>query len=332
MEIVIIIVLAVLLAALGGFFIWDRFRGRRMLKEQSEAMSKVLDEKIADNVRIFGDVRERLGELTQRTKEIQDVGKNISSLQDLLRAPKFRGCFGELLLERLLADVLPQDTYSLQYRFRDGQIADAVVRIGKNLVPIDAKFPMEDFERMVKEESENERSALRRQFVRTVKKHIDAVSKYILPDEDTFDFALMYLPAENIYYEAIIHDTQSGEGSDIYTHSLEKRVIPVSPNSFYAYLQVIVLGLKGLRFEQAAQEILGYVKRLQGDLGDFEQEYAVLGSHLRHAAGKYETASRRLERLGDKLRLVGENPVAGLPEMSTEVKSEDFDNEPDQTT
>jgi DNA recombination protein RmuC len=332
MEIVIIIVLAVLLAVLGGFFIWDRLRGRRMLKEQSETLTKVLDEKIADNVRIFGDVRERLGELTQQTKEIQDVGKNISNLQELLRAPKFRGCFGELLLERLLADVLPQDTYSLQHRFRDGQIADAVVRIGKNLVPIDAKFPMEDFERMVKVESENERSVLRRQFVRTVKKHIDAVSKYILPDEDTFDFALMYLPAENVYYEAIIRDTQSSEGSDIYSHSLEKKVIPVSPNSFYAYLQVIVLGLKGLRFEQAAQEILGYVKRLQGDLGDFEQEYAVLGSHLHHATSKYETANRKLERLGDKLRLVEENSVEGLPEVTTKVEDGGIDDEPDQST
>jgi len=325
MEIVIIIILAVLLAVLLGFFIWDRFRGRRMLKEQSETLSKVMGEKIEENVRIFGDVRERLGELTQRARDIQDVGKNIASLQELLRAPKFRGCFGELLLERLLADVLPQDTYSLQYKFRGGQIVDAVVRIGKNLVPIDAKFPMEAFVRMVKVESEDERSALRRQFVRTVKKHIDDISKYILPDEDTFDFALMYIPAENIYYEAIIRDTQAGEGSDIYSYSLQKRVVPVSPNSFYAYLQVIVLGLKGLRFEKAAQEILGYVSRLQGDLGDFEQEYAVLGGHLRHAADKYERAGRKLERFGDKLRLAGENPVEELPEVTTERQSEDAD-------
>lgn len=326
MEIVTIAII-VALAVLVGFLIWDRSHGRRMLKEQGDTLSKMLGEKLEDNVRIFGDVRERLGELTQRAKEIQEVGKNISNLQELLRAPKFRGGFGELLLERLLADVLPRDTYSLQYRFRDGQTVDAVVRIGGNLVPIDSKFPIEDFERMMKAESEEERQALRREFARTIKKHIDNVSKYILTDEDTFDFALMYIPAENIYYEAIIRSTQSTEESDIYSYSLQRRVVPVSPNSFYAYLQVIVLGLKGLRFETAAHEILGYVRRLQSDLDDFEQDYEVIGGHIRHAASKYDAASRKLARFGGKLRLVGENPTEELPEVTAETRNEETDNQ-----
>jgi DNA recombination protein RmuC len=311
MEIVIIILLAVLVI----FFLWDRLRASQRWKEQSDALSKTVGERIADTTRVFGEVKESLGKLTQRTEQIQEVGKNISSLQDLLRAPKFRGGFGEFLLERLLADILPHNNYSLQYKFRDGEIVDAVIRIGGNLVPIDSKFPLEDFERMIAAESEEEQATLRKQFTRTIKKHIDNVTKYILPDEKTFDFALMYIPAENVYYETILRGY--AEESEIYSYALQKRVIPVSPNSFYAYLQVIILGLKGLHIERTAHEILGHIGRLQGDLRDFQEDYATLGGHIRHAAGKYDDAARKLTRLGDKLQVVSETPVEELPEEGT---------------
>lgn len=317
MEIVIIILLLILV----GFFVWDRLRASQRWKEQSETLSKTVGERIADTTKVFGEVKERLGELTQRTKEIQEVGKNISSLQDLLRAPKFRGGFGELLLERLLADILPRENYSLQYRFRNGETVDAVIRIGGNLVPIDSKFPLEDFERIVAAQSEEEQVALRRQFTRTIKKHVDDVTKYILPDENTFDFALMYIPAENVYYETILRGHT--EESEIYSYSLQKRVIPVSPNSFYAYLQVIILGLKGLHIEKTAREILGHLGRLQGELMDFQEDYDILGGHIRHAANKYEEGSTKLGRLGDKLQRVGETPIEKLPEGDTETRNKD---------
>jgi len=316
MEIVIIILLAVLVV----FFLWDRLRASQRWKEQSDALSKTVGERIADTTKVFGEVKESLGKLTQRTEQIQEVGKNISSLQDLLRAPKFRGGFGELLLERLLADILPHDNYSLQYKFRDGETVDAVIRIGGNLVPIDSKFPLEDFERIVATESEDEQVALRKQFIRTIKKHIDNVTKYILPDENTFDFALMYIPAENVYYETILRGY--AEESEIYSYALQKRVIPVSPNSFYAYLQVIILGLKGLHIERTAHEILGHLGRLQGDLRDFQEDYVTLGGHIRHAAVKYDDAARKLTRLGDKLQVVGETPIEELPEEGTGTREE----------
>jgi len=317
MQIVIITLLAILV----GLFVWDRLRARQRWKEQSETLSKTVGERIADTTKVFGEVKESLGELTQRTKEIQEVGKNISSLQDLLRAPKFRGGFGELLLERLLADILPRDNYSLQYRFRNGETVDAVIRIGGNLVPIDSKFPLEDFERVVAAQSEEEQLALRRQFTRTIKKHVDDVTKYILPDENTFDFALMYIPAENVYYETILRGHT--EESEIYSYSLQKRVIPVSPNSFYAYLQVIILGLKGLHIEKTAREILGHLGRLQGDLADFQEDYATLGTHIGHAARKYDEAERKLTRLGDELQLASEPPIEKLPEGSTDTPDDD---------
>ena len=317
MQIVIIILLVILV----GFFLWDRLRAGQRWKEQSDIISKTVGERIADTTKVFGEVKERLGELTQRAKEIQEVGKNISGLQEILRAPKLRGGFGELLLERLLADILPRDNYSLQYRFRGGETVDAVIRIGGNLVPIDSKFPLEDFERIVTAESEQEQVALRRQFTRTIKKHIDDVTKYILPDENTFDFALMYIPAENVYYETILRGQP--EESEIYSYSLQKRVIPVSPNSFYAYLQVIILGLKGLHIEKTARDILGHLGRLQGDLQDFQEDYSTLGGHIRHAATKYEEAATKLTRLGDKLQLAGETPVEKLPEKDNETSNKD---------
>jgi DNA recombination protein RmuC len=316
MEIVIIILLAVLVV----FFLWDRLRASQRWKEQSDALSKTVGERIADTTKVFGEVKESLGKLTQRTEQIQEVGKNISSLQDLLRAPKFRGGFGELLLERLLADILPHDNYSLQYKFRNGETVDAVIRIGGNLVPIDSKFPLEDFERIIAAESEEEQVALRKQFTRTIRRHIDNVTKYILPDENTFDFALMYIPAENVYYETMLRG--HAEESEIFYYALQKRVIPVSPNSFYAYLQVIILGLKGLHIEQTAHEILGHLGRLQGDLGDFQEDYTTLGGHIRHAAGKYDDAARKLTRLSDKLQVIGETPIEKLPEGDTGTPEE----------
>ena len=317
MQIAIIILLVILV----GFFLWDRLRAGQRWKEQSDILSKTVGERIADTTKVFGEVKERLGELTQRTKEIQEVGKNISGLQDILRAPKFRGGFGEFLLERLLADILPRDNYSLQYRFQNGETVDAVIRIGGNLVPIDSKFPLEDFERIVTAESEQEKVALRRQFTRTIKGHIDDVTKYILPDENTFDFALMYIPAENVYYETILRG--QAEESEIYSYSLQKRVIPVSPNSFYAYLQVIILGLKGLHIEKTARDILGHLGRLQGELVDFQDDYDILGGHIRHAATKYEEAATKLTRLGDKLQLAGETPIKNLPEKDNETRNKD---------
>ena len=308
MEIVTIILLAVLVL----FFIWDRLQQQKRWREQGDALSKTVGERIADTTRVFGEVQHSLGQLAKGTERIEAIGGDIAKLQEVLRAPKFRGSLGELMLERLLEDILPRRNYSLQHRFRSGEAVDAVIRIGDYLVPIDSKFPLEDFQRVVAAKDEESRTALRRAFVRTVKKHIDAVTKYIVPDEGTFDFALMYIPAENVYYETVLR--YGAEENEVYSYALRKRVIPVSPNSFYAYLQVIILGLKGLHIEQTAGEILGQLGRLQGDLDDFQSEYDTLGGHIRHAAGKYDDAGRKLSRLGDKLRLTSETRIERPPE------------------
>jgi DNA recombination protein RmuC len=319
------IVIIVLLVILVGFFAWDRLRGRQRWKEQGETLSKIVEEKVAGSVGVFGDLRERLGELTKRTKDIEEASKSISSLQEALRAPKFRGEFGEVGLETLLMNHF-SGSYHLQYRFQNGKIVDAVLRVGENLVPIDAKFPfpLEDFERMVTTQSQEEQIRLRRQFTRTIKKHIDDVSQYIQPDEGTFDFALLYIPAENLYYETVVRGSQPSQESDIYSYCRQKRVFIVSPNTFYAYLQAIVLGLNGLQVEKFAREILGQLERLKGELQDFQEDYELIGRHISNAAKKHTEAETKLTRLSGRLELLkGETRVEELPQGDTQTGNED---------
>jgi DNA recombination protein RmuC len=170
------------------------------------------------------------------------------------------------------------------------------------MVPVDAKFPLESFQRMIASSEGEEQKKNKREFTRVVKGHIDSISgKYILPDEGTFDFALMYIPAENVYYETIIKDEGLGGERSLLSYALEKRVIPVSPNSFYAYLQAIALGLKGLQIEKKAQEIMQYLTRIRGDFNRFKDDYDTLGGHIERARKKYDDASKSLDRFGDKL-------------------------------
>lgn len=265
----------------------------------------------------LGDVKKDLGKMEEVTREVLHKAKDISNLENLLRAPKFRGGIGELFLGDLLAQILPPTHFSLQYKFKSGEKVDAVIRIGNNLVPIDSKFPLENFKKYTSADESKDREDLRKKFVTDVKKHIGEIAdKYILPDEDTFDFALMYIPAENVYYETILKDETFGEERSIYSSALKKRVIPVSPNSFYAYLQVIVLGLKGLQIEKEAKTLFQSLARLQGDLGRFKKDFQVLGGHLVNAKTKFDDAEKRLERFSDKLEIVSGEESKQLAEGS----------------
>ena len=269
----------------------------------------------------LGDVKKDLGKMEEVTREVLEKAKSISGLEGLLRAPKFRGGFGELFLGDLLAQILPPAHYKLQYKFKSGDMVDAIVRIGNNIVPIDSKFPLENFKKYLAEENTKEKEELRKKFNTDVKKHTDAIcEKYILPDEGTYDFALMYIPAENIYYETILKDESFGEERSIFSYAMKKRVLPVSPNSFFAYLQVVVLGLKGLQIEKSAQYIFQSLARLQGDLGRFKNDFQVLGTHLTNAKSKFDDAEKRLDRFSGKLELVSEEKAEQLPEPKTKKK------------
>jgi DNA recombination protein RmuC len=274
------------------------------LKENTQVLNATqqsLGERLDNASRVVNHVQRSLGGLEEANRKIYEVGKDIASLQEILRAPKLRGGLGEYFLEDLLAQILPTQHFSTQYSFRSGDKVDAVIKLGLSLVPVDAKFPLENFKRILESANDDEKARARKQFAADVRKHIDTIAaKYILPDEGTYDFALMYIPAENVYYETIIKDG-APEEKTLSSYAMSKRVIPVSPNSFYAYLQAIVLGLKGMKIEDRARDIIQYLSRLQGDFGKFRDEFALLGKHLGHAQSSYQNADRRMEQFAQKL-------------------------------
>jgi DNA recombination protein RmuC len=261
--------------------------------------------------KVIQDVQNKLGELGQATKEIKELGQSVSKLEEMLKAPKLRGGLGELLLEDLLKQVLPIRSYEMQYRFKSGQAVDAVIHLSGGMVPVDSKFPLENFQKMLDAKTDQDKRTAVRTFRSDVKKHIDAISdKYILPDEGTFDFALMYVPAENIYYETIIKDESVSEEEGLYSYAMKKRVVPVSPNSFYAHLRVIAMGFKGLQIEKSAKEIFQSLERLGSELGKFSETFETLGTQLNNAKNNYDKADKQLNNLSEKFKTIQSIPEA----------------------
>ena len=274
------------------------------LQQSTASMNTRLD----NAAKVVGDLREKVG-------QIHEVGKAAAELVNILRAPKLRGGMGELFLGDLLAQILPPEHYRLQHTFQSGEKVDAVIQVGQRLVPVDAKFPYENFRRVIDAGTDADRQAARKQFLRDVRKHVDAIAdKYILPDENTYDFALMYVPAENVYYETIIKQ-DAGEEHELLGYALQKHVIPVSPNSFYAYLQTVLLGLKGMQVEVRAQEILASLQRLRGDFDRLAENFRLVGKHLTNATGSYAETEKTLTKLDAKLSQI-EQPAALPPANS----------------
>jgi DNA recombination protein RmuC len=275
--------------------------------ENLQSSTTAMNTRLDNAAKVVGDLREKVG-------QIHEVGKAAAELVNILRAPKLRGGMGELFLGDLLAQILPPEHYRLQHRFKSGEAVDAALHIGHRLVPVDAKFPYENFRRVVEAETDADRQAARKQFLRDVRKHVDAIAaKYILPDEGTYDFALMYVPAENVYYETIIKQ-EAGDEHELFHYALQRRVVPVSPNSFYAYLQTILLGLRGMQVEEKAQEILAALGRLRGDFDKLADNFRVLGKHLTNATGSYADMEKSLTRLDAKLGQIEDgNATPSLP-------------------
>ncbi len=259
---------------------------------------KSMDERLDNAARVIQGVSQQLGQLDASSRRMIELGKDISSLQDILRAPKLRGNLSELFLGDLLSQIMPADHYRLQYSFRSGETVDAVILLKAGMVSVDAKFPLENFRRIVQAAGDDERRTVKKVFIKDVKTHIDAIaSKYICADEGTFDFALMYIPAENVYYETIIKDEEFGGELTLFNYALSKRVIPVSPNSFYAYLQTILLGLKGLRVEESAREMLNQLASLGKEFERFEDSFRLVGQHLANSQSKYQEAEKRFGKI-----------------------------------
>src|SRR3989440_2645486 len=297
--------------------ILDRLLSSRTAEVDSRlrAMNEIVDRRLAEldtkvdrrlehATKQTNAIHKQLGDVGRATQQLAEQAKDLGQLRQALRPPKARGGFGELLLGQLLADRLPPTAYALQYGFSGGERVDAVIKVDR-LVPIDSKFPLDNFERMLAADNDIERQQFEKLFARDVKSHVDAIaSKYIRPDEGTYDFAFMYLPSEAIYYELAC-----GKTGALLEYAHEKRVLPVSPTTLTAYLQVIVLGLKGLQIEQHAQEVMAYCAQLQKDFGKFKDDFELVGTHLGRAQKKFLESEKHLGKFETKLDQAAESPA-----------------------
>jgi len=289
------------------------------MKETSTTLQSTqtsVGERLDNAARVVGLLQNKLGNLEESSKKIFELGQGLQELRDIMKSPKLRGNMGEFFLEDLLRQLLPPDHFHIQHAFKSGETVDAVIKLGNNLVSVDSKFPLESFVRLIQipEDQGELRKKEKRAFVTALKKHADAIAKkYILPDEGTLDFALMYIPAENVYYETIIRDDLIDDDGSLYSYLLSKRVVPVSPNSLYAYLQVIVQGLKGMRIQEHAQQIQKELARLAVDLGKFRDDHGVLGKHLKNASNSYDEGVKRLDKFEQRYSMVthieGDKPL-----------------------
>jgi len=244
--------------------------------------------------------REQINQMQQQLGQVQEAGhlmhESASKLESILGGTKTRGNFGETTLERLLEDCLAPSQYATQHRFRSGEAVDAIVRLrDKKILAIDSKFPLDAFQRL-----EAEGDPARREFVNAIKIHTDSIAKkYIVPDEDTLDLALMFVPSESVYYELLRSFDTRGQAADAYCRS--RKVIPVSPNTLYAHLSVIAIGLRGMQIEENASRLQANLAGLRKQVDQFSESFEKIGTHLKNAGLAYADADKRLDKASGSL-------------------------------
>src|SRR3989344_5653359 len=283
------------------------------LQQRLEATNKAINERLDNAAKVIGMVGKEVGQMSE-------IGRSMKDLQDFLRSPKLRGNIGEQVLKELLGQFLPKESFHLQYRFRSGDIVDAAIKTESGIIPIDSKFPMENFKQMMKSESESEKKVYEKEFSRDVRKHIDDIAKkYILPEEGTIDYALMYVPSEPVYYEIM---SNIPELSD-YSH--KRRVLPVSPSTFYAYMRAILMSFEGKKIEERARAILASLRGIKGDSEKFGETLRVLTKHINDTKNTSDLVNSRYISLSSKIEtaggLKGKKEDEALPEPTAESDS-----------
>jgi len=275
----------------------------------SDAQTKMADE--------LKNTRDQITQIQRQLGEVQQAGKQMSqtaqTLEGILGGAKSRGSFGEATLERLLEDSLPSAQYKMQYRFSSGEAADAVITLrDKKLMAIDSKFPLDAFRRIAAEGDE-----ARRAFATAVKGHADVIArKYIVPNEGTLEVALMFVPSESVYYELLMTEDSKGQALDAYCR--DKKVIAVSPNTLYAHLCVIAMGLRGMQMEENAKRLLESLSGMEKQLEKFADKFGTLGTHLKNAQQSYSESDKLFEKAQNTLEgMLGAGTVDALPEDST---------------
>lgn len=250
--------------------------------------SRQLNERLDKAAQVIGNVGKEVGQMSE-------IGRSMRELQEFLKSPKIRGNIGEHVLKDLISQMFPKNSFHLQYQFKSGERVDAMIKTEAGILPIDAKFPMENFQKLMKEHNEIQQEAIRKDFAKDIKRHIDAIAKkYVLPDEGTMDFALMYVPSEAVYYELVNTD-------DIMEYAKRSRVYVVSPSTLYAHLQTILLSFEGKRIETHARQVLQTLRALQIDYEKVNENLGILGKHLTNASAQFTNVTSGFAQIGNKL-------------------------------
>jgi DNA recombination protein RmuC len=254
------------------------------LDQQSSSFNQRLD----NAARVISDVQKNIGEMSE-------IGRSMKDFQELLQSPKLRGNVGEHILTEILTQNLPKSSFNLQYAFKSGNKVDVAIKTSGGIIPVDSKFPMENFRRMNAAKTDEDKRLAGKDFERDVRKHIDDIAKkYILTDEGTIDYALMYIPGEAVYYEI-------ANNQDLFEYSNKMRVLPVSPTTFYAYMRAILMSFEGQKIEQKAKEILSALRAIQKDYEKTEEDLNVMQKHLNSAFNKMNDVFSSFGRLGGKI-------------------------------
>ncbi len=282
---------------------------QRTLQNQLSETNRSFQVQSGQSQQIIKDVTERLAKLDETNRQVVNFADQLKSLQDILKNPKQRGVLGEYYLETVLQNVLPPRAYKMQYSFKDGTIVDAVIFIKDKVIPIDSKFSLENYNKIINASDQAEKERLEKLFKQDLKNRIDETSKYIKPAENTMDFAFMFIPAEAIYYDLLVNKVGAVQVNtrDLIEYAFkEKKVIIVSPTSFFAYLQTVLQGLRALQIEESAKEIRKRVEELGKHILSYDEYLKRLGSNLSTAVNTYNTAYNEFRKIDkDVVRIAG---------------------------
>lgn len=292
----------------------------KKIGENSKEMHESLKHQSSESFKIIRDITEKLTRLDETNKQVVSFADQLQSLQDILKNPKQRGILGEYYLETMLKNVLPTGSYEMQYSFSDGTIVDAVVFVKDKIIPIDSKFSLENYNRLVEEKNQQEKERLEKLFKEDLKKRIDETAKYVKPKEGTMDFAFMFIPHEAIYYDLLISQVGAIKVNtrDLVEYAFkEKHVIIVSPTSFLAYLQTVLQGLKALQIEESAKDIKKNVESLQKHLRSYQEYQDKLGNALSTTVSHFNNSSKEFRKIDkDVVKITGGESEFELIELA----------------
>jgi len=304
-------------------------RSLLLLQNQMNEVTRTLDTKLGESTkamreqfnastRIIRDVTERLTKLDETNRQVVSFADQLQNLQDILKNPKQRGVLGEYYLETLLKNVMPPGRYQMQYPFKDGTIVDAVIFVQDKIIPIDSKFSLENYNRILEARDQKVKEEFEKVFKNDLKHRIDETAKYVKPEEGTMDFAFMFIPAEAIYYDLLVNKVGAVKSNtqDLIQYAFrDKHVIIVSPTSFLAYLQTVLQGLKALQIEESAKEIRKRVEALGKHLSSYETYMQKLGNHLGTSVNMYNSAYKELGKIDKDVLKITDKAVGIEPEL-----------------